>query len=318
MHCAFLITLGSACTSASNPEPTTSRRVAQRLDRSTLRPVSLPDLSRMEKPVQEQMREAYRALTVQMENPGTPAVDLGRTYGNLGNLLLAAGYPDAAEVCYVDAEVLDPAERRWPYFLGHLYRTRGELASATQSFEGALGLQPADVATLVWLGAAYLDQGRPDAAETMFTKALAQQPRSVAALAGQGRAALARRDYGRAADSLEQALAIDPRETMVHYPLALAYRGMGNMERAEAHLRQQGSVEIGPSDPLLQELAGVLHSAVACARSTAATGRRPPRLSVRRSSCRRAARPCAIGWAQPCRSRAIRGQRRSSFRKPCA
>jgi tetratricopeptide (TPR) repeat protein len=109
----------------------------------------------------------------------------------------------------------------------------------------------------------YLDQGRPDAAGTIFARAVALQPRSVAALAGQGRAALARRDYGRAADSLEQALAIDPRASMVHYPLALAYRGMGNMERAEAHLQQRGSVEIGPSDPLMQELAGVLHSAVA-------------------------------------------------------
>ena len=85
----------------------------------------------------------------------------------------------------------------------------------------------------------------------------------VAAQVGLGRAALARRDYARAADSLEQALSIDPRATMAHYPLALAYRGMGNLERAEAHLRQRGAVEIGPPDPLMQALTGLLHSAVA-------------------------------------------------------
>jgi tetratricopeptide (TPR) repeat protein len=217
----------------------------------------------MEKPVQQQMRGAYSSLMLKLEEPGTPALDLGHAYGQLGNLLFAAEYLDAAEVCYVDAQALDPGERRWPYYLGHLYKTRGDLASAVQSFERALSLQPADVATLVWLGSAYIDQGRPDAAEAMFTQALALQPRSVAALAGEGRAALASRDYVRAVSSLEQALAIDPRATMVHYPLALAYRGMGNIEKAGAHLGQRGSVEIGPSDPLMQELAGVLHSAVA-------------------------------------------------------
>jgi tetratricopeptide (TPR) repeat protein len=265
-HFAFLVTL-CGCGPKSETIPSTSpaqtRSTATPADRQAMRAVSLPDLSRMEKPVQEQMREAYSSLLLKRENPATPASDLGHAYGELGNLLLAAEYLDAAEACYADAQALDPAERRWPYYLGHIYETRGDLAGAARSFERALELRPADEATLVWLGVTYLDQGRPDAAATMFTQAVALQPRSVAALVGQGRAALARRDYGRAADSLEQALAVDPRASMVHYPLALAYRGMGNIERAEAHLRQRGDVEIGPSDPLMQELAGALHSAVA-------------------------------------------------------
>jgi tetratricopeptide (TPR) repeat protein len=50
---------------------------------------------------------------------------------------------------------------------------------------------------------------------------------------------------------------------MAHYPLGLAYRGLGDTARAEAHLRQQGGVEIGPPDPLMVELRGLLHGAVA-------------------------------------------------------
>ena len=142
-------------------------------------------------------------------------------------------------------------------------KTRGELAGAAEWFERVLALQPDDVATLVWLGHVRLDQGRPQDAEPLFTRALAGQPRTVAALVGQGRAALAQREHARAAGSLEQALSIDPRATMAHYPLALAYRGMGNIERAEAHLRQRGGVEIGPPDPLMQALGGLLRSAVA-------------------------------------------------------
>src|SRR5262249_45465040 len=92
---------------------------------------------------------------------------------------------------------------------------------------------------------------------------LAQDPRSVPALFGLGRAALARQDFGRAIDYLEQALAIDEHAILIHYPLALAYRGAGNREQAEAHIRRRGPGQIRPPDPLMQELDTLLESAVA-------------------------------------------------------
>jgi tetratricopeptide (TPR) repeat protein len=85
----------------------------------------------------------------------------------------------------------------------------------------------------------------------------------VAALFGLGRAALAKRDYPGAVDRFEQALSADPRASIVHYPLALAYRGLGDTAKAEMHLQQRGTVEIGPPDPLIVELRGLIHSAVA-------------------------------------------------------
>jgi tetratricopeptide (TPR) repeat protein len=56
---------------------------------------------------------------------------------------------------------------------------------------------------------------------------------------------------------------VDPRATIAHYPLGLAYRGLGDTARAEAHLRQQGGLEIGPPDPLMAELRGLVHGAAA-------------------------------------------------------
>jgi tetratricopeptide (TPR) repeat protein len=100
-------------------------------------------------------------------------------------------------------------------------------------------------------------------AEPLYTRALTIQPRAVSALFGLGQAALARREYARAVDHFEQALAADPRESIAHYPLALAYRGLGNTAQAEAHLRQQGRVEVGPPDPLMTELRGLLQGPVA-------------------------------------------------------
>lgn len=228
---------------------------------ATLRPIVLPDLSRMEKPVQEQMREAYATLTKKIDAGGTPPADLAAAYGEMGNLLMAAEYLDAAEPCYLNAQTLAPGERRWPYYLGHVHRTKGEPAKAAQAFGRALEIAPADVATLVWLGQVSLDRGQPDTADRLYARAIAVQPQSVAALAGQGRAALATRDYARAAGRFGQALSIDPRASTLHYPLALAYRGLGDMEKADAQARQRGDIEVGPADPLMQEIAIVLNSA---------------------------------------------------------
>ena len=229
---------------------------------AALRPLTLPDLSHMDAAVQEQMRATHVSLTTKIGEARPPG-ELAEAYGEMGSLLLAAEYFDAAEPCFLNAQALAPRDSRWPYYLGHVYRTRGEPANAARAFEQALALGPPDVATLVWLGVAYLDQGKPESAAPLFERALAIEPRSVAALFGQGRAALASREYGRAAASFEQALAIDPRASIVHYPLALAYRGLGEVDKAEAQTRQRGNVEVGPTDPRMQALGSLLHSATA-------------------------------------------------------
>jgi tetratricopeptide (TPR) repeat protein len=255
---ALVLVLAGAC----RLEPNVSTPAAES-DTGTLPPVSLPDLSAMDKSARQQMDERNRSLSVAIETHRAPPRELGEAYGEMGNLLMAAEYFEAAEPYYLHAQALAPNEMRWPYYLGHVYMNRAEPAKSVASFERALRLRPTDVATLVWLGDVYLDQGQPESAEPLFTQALSLQPRAVAALFGLGRAALAKRDYSGAVDQFERALAADPRASIVHYPLALAYRGLGDTARAEAHLQQQGSVEVGPPDPLMVELRGLLHSAVA-------------------------------------------------------
>ena len=58
-------------------------------------------------------------------------------------------------------------------------------------------------------------------------------------------------------------LAADSRASIAHYPLALAYRGLGDTAKAEAHLRQQGRTEVGPPDPRMAELRNLLDSSAA-------------------------------------------------------
>ena len=110
-------TLAGACESRSHKP---SRRAG-------LQSVSMPDFSTMENSVRDQMGARYSLLARQIEHPGTGDVDLGAAYGELGKLLMAASYFDAAEPCYFNAQTLAPADARWPYYLGHLYKAKGSL-----------------------------------------------------------------------------------------------------------------------------------------------------------------------------------------------
>ena len=231
-----------------------------RLAAAAPQPVSLPDLSGMESSIRTQIEEQYSSLASAIENPDTTPADLSRAYGEMGHLFMATRHREAAAACYLHAWALAPGERRWPYYLGHVSRTTGAFARSATFFAEALALSPDDVPTLLWLGEVHLAQGRPEAAEPPFEQALALEPRSVLAKFGLGRAALARRDHARAALRLEEAPGARPTRHSLHYPLAMALRGLGDLDKAEAHLRQRGNRPIERADPLLEETDVVLRS----------------------------------------------------------
>jgi tetratricopeptide (TPR) repeat protein len=238
----------------------------------TLLPVALPDLGGMHESVREQLREAYASLMMWQSGrtADTPAPESRRSehseaYGELGKLLMAGKYPDVAERCFQNAQLLAPNDFRWPYYLGHLSITKGELTRAVERFEHVLRLRPADVATLVWLGYVHIELGRPEAAEPVLTRARALGPDTAAVLYQLGRASLAKPDYATAVRHLEEALRLNPAATVIHYPLAMAYRGLGDLEKARSHL-DQARDPAGPtapvtvSDPLMAEVSTALHS----------------------------------------------------------
>jgi tetratricopeptide (TPR) repeat protein len=224
--------------------------------------IELPDLSRLDESVRQQVREKHALVMSKRANQQTPPQELGQAYGELGMLLHAAEYYDIAEPSYRNAETLQPREMRWPYFLAHLYRREGDSAKAIAAFDRALSLNANDVPTLVWLGRMHLEQGEPDMAESLFSRAASIPPRSLAPVAGLGQAALARRDYGRAVQLLEEALQIDPRAHSLHAPLALAYRGIGDEARAETHSKQWRNTELVMVDPLVESLDVSVNSAL--------------------------------------------------------
>ena len=227
--------------------------------RRDLLPVSLPDVTRVDAGVQTQLRDRYAAIKQAMDT-SAPAADLAGAYGQYGMVLQASEYFDVAEPCYLNAQKLDPSDIRWPYYLANLYKSRGEIDKAEAAFKRALELQPNDLATIIWLARLNLDQGKTDAAEMLFARAYSLAPRTVAVVAGLGRVAVAKRDYAGAVKYLEEGLAMDPDAESLHAPLAAAYRGLGQIEKARPHIGQWRNRELPVPDPRQQDMDLLLES----------------------------------------------------------
>lgn len=260
---ACVLTAG-ACAPSDEDARSRSKTEAAAVEESwTVQAVPVPDLSRLPASVQAQVRDRYAVLAEKAASPGTSSDDLARAHGDVGLILMAAGYHAAAATSLRNAQALAPREPTWPYYLGQLSLLTSDHASTLKSFERALELRPRDLPTIVRLGEAYLDQARPEDAERMFLRGREIEPRSAAVLEGLGRVALARGDQARAVEYLEQSLAIDAAATRVHYPLAQSYRALGQQEKAEAHLKLRGDGRPDLYDPLMQAYYWLVDSAEA-------------------------------------------------------
>ena len=218
-------------------------------------------MSRSDEAVQTQARERYAALTQKRES-GAASGDLALAYGEVGMLMQATEYFDAAEPAYLNAETLAPADPRWVSYLAHVYRRQGDTTKAVEQFNRALDRQRTDVPTLVWLGRMLVDQGRAGEAEPLLVRAQSAAPRAVAVLADLGQVALARRDYAQAAAQLNAALSIDPTVLSLHAPLATAYRGLGETTKADQHSALWKNTEIPLADPLMDRVVTMVESGV--------------------------------------------------------
>jgi len=220
-----------------------------------LLPVPAPDPARMETAVREQVEAAEKAVAT-AQSP--------EAFGNAGRIYLLYDLLDAALPCFENARALGPADFRWPYYLGVLHQARGDFDRAAGAFAEVLREKPDDLPTLLRLGDVELLRQRTDEAAKSFTAALRLDPSSAAAHYGLGRTAMAKQDYAAAVEQLQAALAGQPAATVIHYSLGMAYRRLGQLDRAAAELA--GYRDVGPGggggaakfpDPLVDQLASL-------------------------------------------------------------
>ena len=212
-----------------------------------------PDLSAMDEVVRhkvETMQQRLSELTAGWR-PGDPADELSEQFGHLGQLFHAFGLLDAAEVCYGNSQRLAAEDYRWPHYLGLVRNARGDLDLATEDYLRALELSPRDLPSLIRLGTTLLELNRPGDAVPRFIQALAlSSDAKAAAHFGLGKAAAANGDHKTAVEHFEQALVAEPEASVVRYPLAQAYRKLGNLDLAQEHLEKRGDGEVHFPDPL--------------------------------------------------------------------
>ena len=226
-----------------------------------LAPVLLPKLSDVERSTRERIETQHASLTSAV-HAGRTAAELAGAFGNLGMVLMAAEFFEAAAPCFQNAASLAPRDARWTYYLAHAHRRQGDTAKAARLFEQVLVLSPGQAASSWWLGSMYLDLDRPADADVQFASIQAVGGFDVPMLYGRGRAALAQEQYAAAAAYFERLLALNTGADIVRYPLGLAYRGLGRTTEAEAQMRRRGGSEIRPPDPLLEALGQLVDSAL--------------------------------------------------------
>ena len=252
-RCALGVLVAAACAlPACGP--------AGGVDAPGLQPVELPDLDGAHASVRTQVQAAGAALDAA---GGSSAEERAAASGRLGLLLMAAEYLEAAEPSLMNAVRLAPREFRWTYYLAHLYRQQGDLEHAAEYFERAHDRRPDDFPALVWLISTRLRLGQPEAVEPLLAKARALRPGSAVVRFQEGRTAAANRDHAATVEHLTAVLRLDPNASVVHYPLAMAYRALGDLEAAEYHLDRAGETgdgegELGLTDPLMADLSDLL------------------------------------------------------------
>lgn len=219
-----------------------------------LLPVPHPDLGPLEDQVAEQIRQ-YQELTEKtLGDPDGTAGARSGAFGEMGRVYHTYGLTAAAEVCYLNAIKLAPRQARWPYYLGLLRQQEGRFDTALEAFGASAALDPGYPPTFYRLAEVTLALGETEEATKHLDRFLALEPESAAGWALRGEMALSRQDYAAAAEHLERALELLPQANRLHVPLALAYRQLGETEKARDHLAQRGSIGARPDDPRIDQL----------------------------------------------------------------
>jgi tetratricopeptide (TPR) repeat protein len=226
--------------------------------RKDLVAVRWPDLTNLEKSVREQVTELQDSLAAASKNPATPETALAEAYGKLGQIYHAYSLIEPAHDCYLNASLLAPKDFRWTYLVAKLDQQSGSFGDAIRRFSIARSLRPDYVAVPVNLGNIFLELNRLDEAKASFNAALELDKNDAAAHYGLGQVALSSRSYAEAIRHFEATLAQAPSANRVHYSLAMAYRGLGDMEKVKTHLAQQGSVGVRVADPLVDALQNLI------------------------------------------------------------
>ena len=217
--------------------------------RSNLQPVPLPLTEALEPAVVAQLAAA-RADVQRASAAG--GRELAEAYGELAQILHVYELFDGAEAAYRNAMRLASTDVRWPHLLGYLLAQVGRLAEAGERFEDVLRLNPSHREAAAHLADVNLRLGRLAIAREQLEAIAGAFP--AFANNGLGEVALREERFDEAVRRFQAVLERAPTATAVHYPLAMAYRGLGRLNDARRHLDLRGTGRVRVSDPVVDRI----------------------------------------------------------------
>ncbi|MFB3922941.1 MAG: tetratricopeptide repeat protein [Terriglobia bacterium] len=215
------------------------------------------DIQEFPSEIQKQIQEAYDAA--QRHQDDHAAV------GKLGMLLDLYNRSSAASLCYQRAHELSPKEFRWLYFRGSLLLRNKQRQEAVPILKEALRIRPDYLPAEFKLAEALVDTTRVKEAERIYNALVERYPQSAEVYYGLARIRAARGDTAGAVASYARACELFPTYGPAHYALALAYRKLGQSDKAQEHLRiyeKNRNVVPPVEDPLRDEMRQLDSSAV--------------------------------------------------------
>ena len=203
-------------------------------------PPPAPDLALLERPLAARIRH----LTATART----APDSAEAWGRLAVCYDVHELLPEAVACYDRAETLDPADFRWPYFLGFALAETDRRAGLA-AHRRALRLRPDYAPLHHHLGRALLAIEELDAARDHLQTAIELEPSLIAAHLALAELALTRQQPRAALEHLDRAAALGPSAGQIHSYRAEAHRRLGDLDAAEQELERAGRPVVGEPVP---------------------------------------------------------------------
>ena len=179
---------------------------------------------------------------------------LAEAYGRLAALYQIQNMESAAQTGYRNAMALEPARFRWTYYAAYLEDQSGRLEEAIKLYQKAKQIRSDYPPLELRLGEGLLKLGQLKQAASTLNEIAGNPKLRPLALYHLAQIDLMQRKYRQAEEKLQKVLQLDPKADAVHYPLALALRGLGKDEAARRHIAKRGKHLPQIDDPMIREL----------------------------------------------------------------
>ena len=225
-------------------------------------PVPESDVTGAEPKIQQAIADARAEVARLLESADTDPRKLAQAYGRLGALLVLREVEAPADAAFRNARDLEPDAFRWPYYAGYLAMMTGNDERALELFEAARALDPDYPTLYLRLGKVHLDRSELAEASANFERIAAVPGLEAAAHFYLGQIANLERRYQDAVAHLTKTLEKDPAATEAQWPLAQAYRALGQDDLAREHMALVEPRTPPAKDPLLEQLQGAAEQSV--------------------------------------------------------